>query len=141
MASVGSEPPWGHMLKRQLLCPSLCPQPNGTALFSVHTINYGLARGWEPWDPWAWPSMACLLHRYSPPSPSMLAMSALLGHGLDQLKAALEAEVLKATGRQVVTLRIRLCGTQLEDGQMWPGQKCRTRKAAHIGRNSCSTEH
>ncbi|XP_008851269.1 putative GTP-binding protein 6 isoform X1 [Nannospalax galili] len=54
-----------------------------------------------------------LVPGYSPPGSRVLAVSALLGCGLDQLKAALEAAVLKATGRQVMTLRIRLAGPQL----------------------------
>ncbi|XP_077002165.1 putative GTP-binding protein 6 [Tamandua tetradactyla] len=54
-----------------------------------------------------------LVPGYSPPEPKALAVSALLGQGLEQLKAELEAAVLRATGRQVLTLRIRLAGSQL----------------------------
>uniref|UniRef100_A0A8C2MV83 Putative GTP-binding protein 6 n=1 Tax=Cricetulus griseus TaxID=10029 RepID=A0A8C2MV83_CRIGR len=54
-----------------------------------------------------------LVPGYSPPGPGVLAVSALLGHGLDELKAALEESVLRATGRQVLTLCVRLGGPQL----------------------------
>lgn len=40
-------------------------------------------------------------------------MSALLGQGLPELKARLEDAVLRATGRQVLTLRVQLAGAQL----------------------------
>lgn len=46
-------------------------------------------------------------------------MSAHLGLGLEQLKAALEDAVLRATGRRVLTLRVRLAGPQLRWGQRW----------------------
>ena len=42
-----------------------------------------------------------------------MAVSALLGHGLPELRARLEDAVLRATGRQVLTLRVRLAGAQL----------------------------
>ncbi|XP_022374062.1 putative GTP-binding protein 6 [Enhydra lutris kenyoni] len=51
--------------------------------------------------------------RYSPAEPQAVAVSALLGHGLPELKARLEDTVLRATGRQVLTLRVRLAGAQL----------------------------
>ncbi|XP_033050668.1 putative GTP-binding protein 6 isoform X5 [Trachypithecus francoisi] len=51
--------------------------------------------------------------RYSPTEPSAVPVSALLGHGLRELKAELDAAVLKATGRQILTLRVRLAGAQL----------------------------
>lgn len=51
--------------------------------------------------------------RYSPPEPGALAVSALHGLGLPQLKARLEAAVLAATGRQLRTLRVPLAGPQL----------------------------
>ncbi|XP_037680586.1 putative GTP-binding protein 6 [Choloepus didactylus] len=54
-----------------------------------------------------------LVPGYSPPEPRVLAVSALLGHGLEQLKAELEDAVLRVTGRQVLTLRVRLAGAQL----------------------------
>lgn len=51
--------------------------------------------------------------RYTPPCSGALAVSVVSGRGLDELKAALEASVLSATGRQVVTLCVRLGGPQL----------------------------
>lgn len=72
-------------------------------------------------DPWG-PSPGCPTaervcgpppHRYSPAGPRVLAVSALLGFGLEELKAELEDAVLRATGRQVLTLRVRLAGPQL----------------------------
>ncbi|XP_036098125.1 putative GTP-binding protein 6 [Molossus molossus] len=54
-----------------------------------------------------------LVPGYSPSEPRALAVSALLGLGLDELKAELEDAVLRATGRQVLTLRVRLAGPQL----------------------------
>ncbi|XP_054441017.1 putative GTP-binding protein 6 [Pteronotus mesoamericanus] len=54
-----------------------------------------------------------LVPGYQPPEPHALAVSALLGLGLEELKAELEGTVLRATGRRVVTLRIRLAGPQL----------------------------
>ncbi|XP_029786719.1 putative GTP-binding protein 6 isoform X1 [Suricata suricatta] len=50
---------------------------------------------------------------YSPAEPQAVAVSALLGHGLPELKARLEDAVLRATGRQVLTLRVRMAGPQL----------------------------
>lgn len=54
-----------------------------------------------------------LVPGYSPSGPSAVAVSALLGHGLEELKAGLEAAILRATGRHVVTLRVGLQGAQL----------------------------
>ncbi|XP_012513322.1 PREDICTED: putative GTP-binding protein 6 [Propithecus coquereli] len=54
-----------------------------------------------------------LVPGYSPAEPGAVAVSALLGRGLQQLKAELEEAVLRATGRQVLTLRVRLAGAQL----------------------------
>lgn len=48
-----------------------------------------------------------------PPAPGAVAVSALLGLGLEELKAVLEDAVLRATGRQVLTLRVPLAGPQL----------------------------
>lgn len=56
---------------------------------------------------------ADLLPGYSPAGPRALAVSALLGLGLEELKAELEDAVLRATGRRVLTLRVRLAGPQL----------------------------
>ncbi|NP_660129.2 putative GTP-binding protein 6 [Mus musculus] len=54
-----------------------------------------------------------LVPGYTPPCSGALAVSAISGRGLDELKAALEASVLRATGRQVLTLCVRLGGPQL----------------------------
>ncbi|XP_032736152.1 putative GTP-binding protein 6 [Lontra canadensis] len=54
-----------------------------------------------------------LVPGYSPAEPQAVAVSALLGHGLPELKARLEDAIRRATGRQVLTLRVRLAGTQL----------------------------
>ncbi|KAH0505724.1 GTP-binding protein, chloroplastic [Microtus ochrogaster] len=54
-----------------------------------------------------------LVPGYRPPGHHVLAVSALLGHGLDKLKATLEESVLQATGRRVLTLCLRLGGPQL----------------------------
>uniref|UniRef100_A0A8C3VZK7 GTP binding protein 6 (putative) n=1 Tax=Catagonus wagneri TaxID=51154 RepID=A0A8C3VZK7_9CETA len=54
-----------------------------------------------------------LVPRYRPVGPHAVAVSALLGLGLEELKAKLEDAVLRATGRRVLTLRVRLAGAQL----------------------------
>lgn len=54
-----------------------------------------------------------LLPGYSPTGPRTLAVSALQGLGLEALKAELEDAVLRATGRRVLSLRVRLVGPQL----------------------------
>ncbi|XP_049978167.1 putative GTP-binding protein 6 [Alexandromys fortis] len=54
-----------------------------------------------------------LVPGYRPPGHHVLPVSALLGHGLDKLKATLEESVLQATGWQVLTLCLRLGGPQL----------------------------
>nr|XP_045239220.1 putative GTP-binding protein 6 isoform X2 [Macaca fascicularis] len=54
-----------------------------------------------------------LVPGYSPTEPNAVPVSAMLGHGLQELKAELDAAVLKATGRQILTLRVRLAGAQL----------------------------
>ncbi|XP_074179996.1 putative GTP-binding protein 6 isoform X2 [Rhinolophus sinicus] len=56
---------------------------------------------------------ADLLPGYSPVGPRVLAVSALLGLGLEELKAEVEDAIMRATGRQVLTLRVRLAGPQL----------------------------
>ncbi|KAK2501146.1 hypothetical protein MC885_017290, partial [Smutsia gigantea] len=50
---------------------------------------------------------------YNPTEPRAVAVSALLGLGLEELKAQLEDAVLQATGRRVLVLRVRLAGAQL----------------------------
>uniref|UniRef100_A0A8C9Q4P4 Hflx-type G domain-containing protein n=1 Tax=Spermophilus dauricus TaxID=99837 RepID=A0A8C9Q4P4_SPEDA len=54
-----------------------------------------------------------LVPGYRPPDPSAVAVSALLGQGLEELRLGLEEAVLRATGRQVLTLHIQLAGPQL----------------------------
>uniref|UniRef100_A0A8D1SZQ4 Hflx-type G domain-containing protein n=1 Tax=Sus scrofa TaxID=9823 RepID=A0A8D1SZQ4_PIG len=54
-----------------------------------------------------------LVPGYKPMGPHAVAVSALLGLGLEELKARLEDAVLTATGRRVLTLRVRLAGAQL----------------------------
>ncbi|XP_077845860.1 putative GTP-binding protein 6 isoform X2 [Macaca mulatta] len=54
-----------------------------------------------------------LVPGYRPTEPNAVPVSAMLGHGLQELKAELDAAVLKATGRQILTLRVRLAGAQL----------------------------
>uniref|UniRef100_F7CX09 Putative GTP-binding protein 6 n=1 Tax=Ornithorhynchus anatinus TaxID=9258 RepID=F7CX09_ORNAN len=54
-----------------------------------------------------------LMDRYAPAEPNAVAVSALLGHGLGELKAEIDRVVLKATGRKVLTLKIDLAGAQL----------------------------
>ncbi|EDM14076.1 GTP binding protein 6 (putative) (predicted), isoform CRA_b [Rattus norvegicus] len=54
-----------------------------------------------------------LVPGHTTPCSGALAVSAVSGRGLDELKAALEASVLRATGRQLLTIRVRLGGPQL----------------------------
>ncbi|XP_060030033.1 putative GTP-binding protein 6 [Erinaceus europaeus] len=54
-----------------------------------------------------------LVPGYCPVDPRAVAVSALLEHGLEDLKARLEDAVLTATGRRVLTLRVQLQGPQL----------------------------
>nr|XP_021589121.1 putative GTP-binding protein 6 [Ictidomys tridecemlineatus] len=54
-----------------------------------------------------------LVPGYRPPDPSAVAVSALRGQGLEELRVGLEEAVLRATGRQVLTLHIQLAGPQL----------------------------
>ncbi|XP_072812353.1 putative GTP-binding protein 6 [Vicugna pacos] len=54
-----------------------------------------------------------LVPGYSPVGPHAVAVSALLGLGLEELKAKLEDAVLRATGRRALTLRVQLAGAQL----------------------------
>ncbi|XP_027809895.2 putative GTP-binding protein 6 [Marmota flaviventris] len=54
-----------------------------------------------------------LVPGYRPPDPSAVAVSALLGQGLEELRVGLEEAVLRATGRQVLTLHVKLAGPQL----------------------------
>ncbi|XP_022417617.1 putative GTP-binding protein 6 isoform X1 [Delphinapterus leucas] len=59
------------------------------------------------------PNKVDLVPGYIPTEPGAVAVSALLGLGLEELKARLEEAVLRATGRRVLTLRVGLAGPQL----------------------------
>ncbi|XP_055991120.1 putative GTP-binding protein 6 [Sorex fumeus] len=54
-----------------------------------------------------------LVPGYCPTGPHAVAVSALLGQGLEELKAKLEDAVLMATGKQILTFRVHLDGPQL----------------------------
>ncbi|XP_072470635.1 putative GTP-binding protein 6 isoform X2 [Notamacropus eugenii] len=54
-----------------------------------------------------------LVERYEPTEPNAITISALLGHGLEKLKTEIESAVLKATGKKLLTLKIKLEGAQL----------------------------
>ncbi|XP_058906489.1 putative GTP-binding protein 6 isoform X2 [Kogia breviceps] len=54
-----------------------------------------------------------LVPGYRPAEPGAVAVSALLGLGLEELKARLDRAVLRAAGRRVLTLRVGLAGPQL----------------------------
>ncbi|XP_006903055.1 PREDICTED: putative GTP-binding protein 6 [Elephantulus edwardii] len=54
-----------------------------------------------------------LVNGYSPSEPGTVAVSALRGQGLQELKSRLQDAVLRATGHKVLTLRTRLDGPQL----------------------------
>uniref|UniRef100_A0A4W2FP26 Putative GTP-binding protein 6 n=1 Tax=Bos indicus x Bos taurus TaxID=30522 RepID=A0A4W2FP26_BOBOX len=64
-----------------------------------------------------------LVPGYTPVEPDVLAVSALLGLGLDELMARVEDAVLRATGRRTLTLRVRLAGPQLRSAcPAWPAR-------------------
>ncbi|XP_010829399.1 PREDICTED: putative GTP-binding protein 6 [Bison bison bison] len=64
-----------------------------------------------------------LVPGYTPAEPDVLAVSALLGLGLDELMARGEDAVLRATGRRTLTLRVRLAGPQLRSAcPAWPAR-------------------
>ncbi|XP_051840578.1 putative GTP-binding protein 6 [Antechinus flavipes] len=54
-----------------------------------------------------------LVESYESIEPNAITISALLGHGLEKLKAEIESAVLKATGKKLLTLNIKLEGAQL----------------------------
>ncbi|XP_068778881.1 putative GTP-binding protein 6 [Struthio camelus] len=54
-----------------------------------------------------------LIERYKPTEESALAISALHGHGLEELKEEIEKRILKATGKKILTVKINLEGPQL----------------------------
>ncbi|XP_070607010.1 putative GTP-binding protein 6 [Erythrolamprus reginae] len=54
-----------------------------------------------------------LVDRYQPKEQNAIVTSALLGHGLKELKEEIEARVLKGTGKKIMTIKINLSGPQL----------------------------
>ncbi|KFP26807.1 Putative GTP-binding protein 6, partial [Colius striatus] len=54
-----------------------------------------------------------LIERYEPTEQNALAVSALHGHGLEELKEEIEKKVLTATGKKILTVHINLDGPQL----------------------------
>ncbi|XP_060625828.2 putative GTP-binding protein 6 [Anolis sagrei] len=54
-----------------------------------------------------------LIDRHRPTEPNAIAISALLGHGLEELKEEIEKKILKVTGRNILTIKVNLSGPQL----------------------------
>ncbi|KAL7983769.1 hypothetical protein Chor_000645 [Crotalus horridus] len=54
-----------------------------------------------------------LVNRYQPKEQNAIVTSALLEHGLKELKEEIEARVLKGTGKKIITIKINLSGPQL----------------------------
>lgn len=54
-----------------------------------------------------------LITNYESAEPAALPISALEGRGLEQLKEAVEEEILKATGKQILDLKVNLSSPQL----------------------------
>ncbi|NXC95129.1 GTPB6 protein, partial [Certhia familiaris] len=54
-----------------------------------------------------------LIERYKPAEENALAVSALYGHGLEELKQEIEKKILTATGKKILTVDINLKGPQL----------------------------
>lgn len=54
-----------------------------------------------------------LLSRYEPTEENALAISALHGHGLEELKEEIEKKILKVTGKKILTITVNLQGPQL----------------------------
>ncbi|KAF4800014.1 GTP binding protein 6 [Turdus rufiventris] len=54
-----------------------------------------------------------LIERYKPAEENALAVSALHGHGLEELKQEIEKKILAATGKKILTVNINLEGPQL----------------------------
>nr|XP_013806226.1 PREDICTED: putative GTP-binding protein 6 isoform X2 [Apteryx mantelli mantelli] len=53
-----------------------------------------------------------LIERYKP-EENAVAISALRGHGLEELKEEIEKRILKATGKKILTVKVNLEGAQL----------------------------
>ncbi|NWI16214.1 Y3725 protein, partial [Crypturellus soui] len=54
-----------------------------------------------------------LIERYKSTEENALAISALHGHGLEELKEEIEKRILKTTGKKILTVKINLKGPQL----------------------------
>ncbi|KAM6098240.1 putative GTP-binding protein 6 isoform 1-T1 [Theristicus caerulescens] len=54
-----------------------------------------------------------LIERYKPTEENALAISALHGHGLEELKEEIEKKILAATGKKILTVNVNLEGPQL----------------------------
>ncbi|KAM6446350.1 putative GTP-binding protein 6 [Liasis olivaceus] len=54
-----------------------------------------------------------LIDRYQPKEQNAITTSALLGHGLKELKEEIETRILKGTGKKILTIKINLSGPQL----------------------------
>ncbi|XP_065436883.1 putative GTP-binding protein 6 isoform X1 [Chrysemys picta bellii] len=54
-----------------------------------------------------------LIERYQSPETNTIAVSALLGYGLEELKEEIERIVLKTTGKKILTIKVNLAGPQL----------------------------
>ncbi|NWW54109.1 GTPB6 protein, partial [Pedionomus torquatus] len=54
-----------------------------------------------------------LIERYKPTEENALAISALHGHGLEELKEEIEKKILTATGKKILKLHVNLEGPQL----------------------------
>ncbi|NXS10741.1 GTPB6 protein, partial [Neodrepanis coruscans] len=51
--------------------------------------------------------------RYKPTEENALAISALHGHGLEEMKHEIEKKILTATGKKILTVNVNLEGPQL----------------------------
>ncbi|XP_074671068.1 putative GTP-binding protein 6 [Strix aluco] len=54
-----------------------------------------------------------LIERYKPTEENAVAISALHGHGLEELKEEIEKKILTVTGKKILTVNIHLEGAQL----------------------------
>ncbi|KAM4574857.1 putative GTP-binding protein 6 [Fundulus diaphanus] len=54
-----------------------------------------------------------LLDKYESPEPGAVLISALQGRGLDELKTAVEQQIVKSTGKQILELSVNLSTPQL----------------------------
>uniref|UniRef100_A0A8C9G1Y3 Hflx-type G domain-containing protein n=1 Tax=Pavo cristatus TaxID=9049 RepID=A0A8C9G1Y3_PAVCR len=54
-----------------------------------------------------------LIESYQPTEENAVAISALHGHGLEELKEEIEKKILKATGKKILTITVNLQGPQL----------------------------